>query len=235
MALNDNLNKNINDANNNLSLDESRDNQFKSNINSHQNSNVKSVGKLVGKSDHKSVGKSNGKSIPTKIRSEFININRQNQTVEFNDNVIVEKEDSSLLADKMIVIYEEKKSNELNSKQTKIKRIDAYNHVKIFSDDSTATADNGYFDPEKNIFVLQKNVMVNNGTSIANGDKFIYNLTTKKGNFIGKQNEISSNQIIDENNSSNKNDDRVMVIIGDDIKDLKKSKKKNEQKNSQSQ
>ncbi len=175
------------------------------------------------------------KSLPTKIRSEIITINRQNQTVEFNDNVVVEKEDSSLLADKMIVIYEEEKSNNLNSKQNKIKRIDAYNHVKIFSDESTATGDNGYYDPAQNIFVLQKNVMVNNGTSIASGDKFIYDLKTKKGNLIGKQNQISANVNSTKNSNINNIDDRVTVIIGDDIKDLKKSKKTHEQKNSQSQ
>lgn len=165
----------------------------------------------------------------TKIRSEIITLNRQNQTVEFNDNVVVEKEDSSLLADKMIVIYEEKKSNDLNSKQNKIKRIEAFNHVKIFSDDSTATGETGYYDPALNVFVLQKNVMVNNGTSIASGDKFIYDLKTKKGNFVGKQKLINSNINSSEINQNFINaDDRVTVIIGDDIKDVKKSKKNNE-------
>ena len=119
---------------------------------------------------------SKNKSSKTKIRSEIITINRTNQNVEFMDNVIVEKDDSSLLADKMIVIYEENKSNDLNSKKTEIKRIDAFNHVKIFSDDSTASAQTGYFDPKKNIFVLQKNVIVNNGTSIASGEKFVYDI-----------------------------------------------------------
>ena len=125
----------------------------------------------------------------------------------------------------MIVIYEENKSNGIDNKSTKIKKIEAFDHVKIFTDDSTATGDTGYFDPNENIFVLEKNVMVNNGTSIASGEKFIYNLTSKKGYFIGKQNQT---------NKQKDQDDRVTVIITDSVKDLKKTKTDHDQKNSQS-
>jgi lipopolysaccharide export system protein LptA len=181
---------------------------------------VKIESGLVNKKNNK-----NFSSTPTKIRSEKITITRKNQLIEFSDNVIVEKEDSSLLADKMIVVYEEKKSNDFNNKSTKIKKIEAFDHVKIFTDDSTATGDTGYFDLNENIFVLEKNVMVNNGTSIASGEKFIYNLTSKKGYFIGKQNQT---------NKQKDQDDRVTVIITDSVKDLKKTKTNHDQKNSQS-
>jgi lipopolysaccharide export system protein LptA len=192
------------------SPDDSKANSLK--INQQQTNNNQAL-------DDKKLSKN--KSLTTKIRSEIITINRTNQNVEFNDNVIVEKDDSSLLADKMIVIYEENKSNDLKSKKTEIKRIDAFNHVKIFSDDSTASAQTGYYDPKKNIFVLQKNVIVNNGTSIASGEKFVYDISTKKGNFIGNQSEVSQ----EKNPLLPKKDQRVTVIIGDDIKDIKKSKK----------
>ena len=181
---------------------------------------VKIESGLVNKKNNK-----NFSSTPTKIRSEKITITRKNQLIEFSDNVIVEKEDSSLLADRMIVVYEEKKSNDFNNKSTKINKIEAFDHVKIFTDDSTATGDKGYFDPNENIFVLEKNVMVNNGTSIASGEKFIYNLTSKKGYFIGKQNQT---------NKQKDQDDRVTVIITDSAKDLKKTKTNHDQKNSQS-
>lgn len=181
-----------------------------------------------GKIESGLVNKKNNKNFsptPTKIRSEKITITRKNQLIEFSDNVIVEKEDSSLLADRMIVVYEEKKSNDFNNKSTNIKKIEAFDHVKIFTDDYTATGDTGYFDPNKNTFVLEKNVMVNNGTSIASGEKFIYNLTSKKGYFIGKQNQT---------NKQKDQDDRVTVIITDSVKDLKKTKTNHDQKNSQS-
>lgn len=118
---------------------------------------------------------------PTSVRCEKIVVNRKKQLIEFYDNVVVEQDQSSLLADKMIVIYDENKSSPSQQNTSKIKRIDAFNHVKIFSDETTATGESGYYDPIANYFVLQKNVIVNNGTSIANGEKFIYNLNTKKG------------------------------------------------------
>ena len=189
------------------------------------NEPIDNDGKTKSVKNTLNINKNKFDSNPTKIRSEKITITRKNQLIEFSDNVIVEKEDSSLLADRMIVIYEENKSNGIDNKSTKIKKIEAFDHVKIFTDDSTATGDTGYFDPNENIFVLEKNVMVNNGTSIASGEKFIYNLTSKKGYFIGKQNQT---------NKQKDQDDRVTVIITDSVKDLKKTKTNHDQKNSQS-
>jgi lipopolysaccharide transport protein LptA len=127
--------------------------------------------------------------------------------VTFINNVVVEKEDSSLLAQKMVVIYEEN-----SQKKSEIKKIEAFNDVKIFSQDFIANSQYGYYDPKKSIFVLEKKVIVNNGTSIASGEKFIYDIKTKKGNFVGQRQEESIKK-------------RVTVIIGNDIKEQKKSKK----------
>jgi lipopolysaccharide export system protein LptA len=167
----------------------------------------------------------------TKIRSDIIDIKRKSQTVNFINNVVVEKDDSSLLAQKMVLFYsEDKKPKDKNSKfeeiksektenpKASIKRIEARENVKIFSEEFVASGDFGYFDPQKNIFVLQQNVIVNNGTSIASGGKFIYNLTTKKGNFVGNKNNSSIKK--------NGGDKRVVVVIGDDLQD-KKTEEKN--------
>jgi lipopolysaccharide export system protein LptA len=140
--------------------------------------------------------------------------------------VTVEKDDSSLLANKMTVLYEEKSQS--NSQKSSIKKIIAQDNVKIFSEDFVASGDSGYYEPSKNIFVLEKNVIVNNGTSIASGNKFIYDLVTKKGKFVGRKDETSI--------TGNGGDKRVVVVIGDDFpdrkKEIKKSKKeKNEQDN----
>ena len=167
------------------------------------------------------------KETPTRIRSDVIDIKRKSQTIDFLGNVVVEKEDSSMLAKKMTVFYEEKSQSKPGSKskasqkqtsqkkQTSIKRINAKDDVKIFSEEFIATGSTGYYDPKKNFFVLEKDVLVNNGTSIASGDKFIYNLNTKKGHFVGKrlQSSITARE-------------RVVVIIGDDIKSQGKSQKK---------
>ena len=154
-----------------------------------------------------------------------MDIKRKSQIINFINNVVVEKDDSSLLAQRMVVVYEEKKEPGAKSQ---IKRIDAKEDVKIFSEEFIASGDTGYYEPAQSIFVLEKNVIVNNGTSIASGDKFIYNTITKRGHFVGKKNETS----IAGNANSDK---RVVVIIGNDLKDSKdqKEQKKHEQENSQ--
>jgi len=151
-----------------------------------------------------------------------MDIKRKSQTITFINNVVVEKDDSSLLAQRMIVLYDEKKDGDKSEKTSSIRRIDAKDNVKIFSEEFVGSGDSGYYEPDKSIFVLEKNVIVNNGTSIASGDKFIYDTRTKKGHFVGKKNETSI--------TGNGGDKRVVVVIGseEDMKDSKKTKKKNE-------
>ena len=154
----------------------------------------------------------------TRIRSDIIDIKRKSQSVTFLNNVVVEKQDSSLLAQKMIVLY-----NETGAKKGQIKKIEAFDNVKIFSEDFIASGEYGYYDPVGLFFVLERKVIVNNGTSIGSGDKFIYNIKTKKGNFVGKRDETSLIKA--------KSDKRVTVIIGNDINEQKRyynNKKKND-------
>ncbi|MBM3579170.1 MAG: hypothetical protein FJX34_00145 [Alphaproteobacteria bacterium] len=154
------------------------------------------------------------KGSPTRIRSDVIDIKRKSEVIEFLNNVVVEKDNSSLLAQKMTVLYDEK-----SSEKSEIRRIEAKENVKIFSEEFVASGDFGYYEPKQEIFVLEKNVIVNNGTSIASGDKFIYNTTSKKGRFVGKKEETAI-----------ATDKRVVVVIGSDLK-----KEKNERKDSKSE
>lgn len=119
----------------------------------------------------------------------------------------------------MTVLYDEKKGNkspkngdEESDKKSSVKKIYTDEKVKIFSQEFVATGDSGYYDPKEDVFVLERNVMVNNGVSVAQGDKFVYNITTKKSNFIGQKQD-----------GSDQSDKRVVIIIGDDNKDFKKS------------
>ncbi len=124
----------------------------------------------------------------------------------------------------MTVFYEDKPAENVvagEQKQSSIQKIEARENVKIFSEDFIASGDFGYYEPRKDSFTLEKNVIVNNGTSIASGDKFLYDLKTKKGVFIGRKDETSI--------TGNGGDKRVIVVIGNDLQSKKKSKKeKNE-------
>ena len=125
------------------------------------------------------------KNTQTRIRSDIIDIKQKSQKIDFIGNVVVERDDASLLANKMEVFYDDKNAVKNNSN---IKEIKAFGDVKMFNDEFVASSDLANFYPDKNIFVLEKNVIVNNGTSILTGDKFIYDLKTKKGDFVGQKN-----------------------------------------------
>jgi lipopolysaccharide transport protein LptA len=160
------------------------------------------------------------KNTQTRIRSDIIDIKQKSQKIDFIGNVVVERDDASLLANKMEVFYNDKNTEKNNSN---IKEIRAFDDVKMFNDEFVASSDLANFYPDKNIFILEKNVIVNNGTSILTGDKFIYDLKTKKGDFAGKK--IVNNS---EKNNKKIGDDRVTIIIGDDIKEQNKLFKKND-------
>jgi lipopolysaccharide transport protein LptA len=153
-----------------------------------------------------------GNIITTKITANFIDIKRKSEMVNLIGNVIVEKEDLSIKADNMVVYYYENKGDQ-DDQGGKIKRIEAANNVKIFNGDITATGKYGFYNPDQNNLILEKNVIFNNGTSVAKGQKFIYDLKTKKGNLVGKKDVPTINK-------TSNSDGRVVVIIDDN--DFKK-------------
>jgi lipopolysaccharide transport protein LptA len=138
----------------------------------------------------------------TKIKSQFIHIKRKSNKIEFSKNAIIENGDTSILSDKVIVFYEDEDSNKSNL----IKEAHAIGNVKIFNQEFVATGESGVYDPNEESFTIKDNVIFNNGTSIAKGEKFIYNIKAQKGWLVGDK----------ENAKKLKNDDRVIVIINEE-------------------
>ncbi len=138
----------------------------------------------------------------TKIKAQIINVKRNSNKIEFSQNAILENDDTSILADKIIVFYDEDKDNETTS----IKEAIAIDNVKIFNQEFVATGDNGLYNTKEESFTIKDNVIFNNGTSIAKGEKFIYNVKSKRGFLVGNA----------QNASKLKSDSRVIVIINED-------------------
>ncbi len=161
------------------------------------------------------------KATKTRITSDFIDIKRKTQKIDFLGNVVVKNGPDMMTSQKMTVFYKEEDKNTPTtangaSNDNSIEKIIANGDVKIFSSDFVATSDDGYYSPAESLFILENKVIVNNGDSIATGEKFIYDLQTRKGNFVGKSNNIKSRT---------KEDNRVVVIIGDSAKKQNKTDK----------
>ena len=140
------------------------------------------------------------KQIKTNIKSEIIKIAKNKNFIEFKDNVILVREDISFLADKMIVFT---KKNKNISNDFQIELIEADGKVKIFSQEFIATGDSGIYDIRKNFFKIYGNVILNEGTRIANGSEFVYDITTEKGSLLSKKK-------------------RPIIIINEDLNNLTK-------------
>jgi len=176
--------------------------------------------------------------LPTRITADIIDIKRKSETMEFIGNVVVKKGADNMMSEHMTVFYDEDDNSKNNdssaestSQQTKkssIKRIESDQHVKIFNANLVATGDSGYYDPRTEFFVLENNVVVNNGSSIGKGDKFIYNLKTQKGNFVGKEKQ----EVVAERKNNNKDNRIIFVISNDDLKNNKKGSKDKNKKSS---
>jgi len=151
----------------------------------------------------------------TKISANFIEINRKIGNIILTGNVVIDDGESSLLSEKMTIIFEKKTAENKNGK---IRKIFSDKKIKIFNQETTAVGDSGYYDPVNSIFVLENNVNVNNGISVASGKKFIYNLTTKKGDLIGGD-ALKSNNNSQSSKPNKVNNERVTVIIGETIRD----------------
>ena len=113
-----------------------------------------------------------------------------------------------MTAKKVILFYQKLPGSTKNEIET----INAYKDVKIFTANYVATAELGYYNPKESLFILEKDVIVNNGDSIGVGNKFIYNLITKQGEFITDGiNKVKS-----------KTDNRVSITIDNKETDKKK-------------
>jgi lipopolysaccharide transport protein LptA len=168
------------------------------------------------------------KQVTTTIKSKTIQIHRLSKQIIFLDDVEVEREDTTFLSDKMIVYYNENKKSK-NDQPGSIKRIDAEKNVRIFREEFVATGDHGSYDPQAGTFAIEKNVIFNNGTSIAKGEKFTYNTKTQKGYLTGAPKTAGDieGKIIDQK------DNRVIVIIDDEAENKNKPDQKSKNKNNE--
>ncbi|MFT4718087.1 MAG: lipopolysaccharide transport protein LptA [Rickettsiales bacterium] len=137
--------------------------------------------------------------VKSNIKSEIVKIVKDKNFIEFKNNVILVREDISFLAKKMLVFT--KKGKEM-SNDFQIELIEASGKVKIFNQTFIATGDYGTYDVKKNIFKIYGNVILNEGTKIAKGSEFIYDITTEKGSLLSQK-------------------DRPVIIINEDLNNLK--------------
>lgn len=94
-----------------------------------------------------------------KIKADIFDIKQNNQKIDLINNVIIEKEDISLLSDKMEIIYHDNKKSDL-SNSSKIKEIKALNNIKMFNNEFVASSQIGIYDPKKTFLFCKKMLLL---------------------------------------------------------------------------
>ena len=147
----------------------------------------------------------------TVARAKIINVEKDSGIIELLKDVVVERADTSFLANKMLVYYDENES-----RQSALQKIMAYDNVKVFNQEFVVTGNRGSYDPDSGNFTVTDNVVFNSGTSVASGHSFVYSIKTGKG-YLEKEQE---------NDEKNTKDRRVILII--DNEDLERQKPQNQ-------
>jgi lipopolysaccharide transport protein LptA len=117
------------------------------------------------------------------IEADDVIVMNNEGIAEFTKNVKVKKDEFTLYADKMIAYYDIKTNN--------VTKIIAINNVNFISPTSSANADKGIYDINKNNITLEGNVKTKEKNITVNSHRFIYDTINKKSNLIGdKDNKI---------------------------------------------
>ena len=91
--------------------------------------------------------------------------------IEAEGNVILDHEKSRLFADKVVMLLE--------GKDLKIKKIEAFGHVRVETEGAVAKGNYGVYEPLQNEIRLKEQVSIEKDGNIVYGDEMVTNLKTK--------------------------------------------------------
>jgi lipopolysaccharide export system protein LptA len=109
------------------------------------------------------------------IEADNLNVNTDEQVGSFIGNVVAMYDDIELNADEMNVYYISQKGGERG-----VDKIVISGHVKVRTPKEQATGERGIYNVKKQELYLYDNVIMQQGDSTIEGDKFYYNNATKE-------------------------------------------------------
>lgn len=174
------------------------------------------------------------------ITADYFHLRKKEANLDFIGNVTIAREEVVMKSSKMLAVFSkesvdetvssqqkknsEKQNNERRGSKTnkntpKLLKIISNVPIKIFTNDSVISADRGYYNHLEKQFILERNVLLNNGTSVVSGNKFTYDLATKKGRLLSQflpEDNKNQNPKIDHKEDS-KIHKRAVVIINNGL------------------
>jgi lipopolysaccharide export system protein LptA len=103
---------------------------------------------------------------PIDINSDTVEADQKTNTVIFKGNVVAKQEDTTLYANTLTIIYDEKTK--------KLKEIIATGNVKVVQLERRATSQKATFDQDKNKVVLDGEAVVREGANVIRGERITF-------------------------------------------------------------
>ncbi len=120
---------------------------------------------------------------PIDIVSDTLTVNSQKNIAVFKGDVEAQQGTLTLKSDKMKVFYNNDSSKENNS----LSKIITTGHTHLTVPDKQAKSNNGIYDVDKGIILLQGNVVLTKGENKLQGDNFVYNVKNGKSKITSKK------------------------------------------------
>lgn len=119
----------------------------------------------------------NKKQTMTVSAQNGMQIDQKKRTLTAMDQVKVIQEQNTLTADKAVLHY-------TNNKNNRIKKIEAFGHVKINNSQQTVTGEKAIYTPKTQVVEITGNVIVEHGLHKMKGEKAVVNMATGKSELI---------------------------------------------------
>lgn len=144
---------------------------------------------------------------PIRATANEIIIERSLNRATLLKNAKIVQKPITLKAEKIIIDYLEKKLKQEEG-QSRLKEMKAYKDVEFITDTMYVTSDEGVYNAQNSILILSGNVVVIEGNTKAQGDKFIYNVATGESKIESALQIEDSSDILKDGK-----DGRVIIIL----------------------
>lgn len=139
-----------------------------------------------------SIGKESG---PINIEADALEVRDKNNTATFIGNVVVRRNDVTIRAGVMKVLYQGNAMPGATAEPSaapnqQIKRIDMSGRVLFAQKDQQATGDSATYDKGAEMLTMHGNVVLTQGQNVARGQKLIVNMRNGAARLEGRPNMI---------------------------------------------
>jgi lipopolysaccharide export system protein LptA len=129
---------------------------------------------------------------PIKIEADSLEVHDRDKTATFSGNVVVRRDDVTIRAARMNVIYSgtPTSQNASASSGDQVKRIEMSGRVLFVQKDQQGSGDTAVYDKVNEIMTMNGNVVLTQGQNVAKGQKLIVNMRNGQAHLEGRPHMI---------------------------------------------